>query len=222
MVDSVKTVGREPTPEMMNAAPASHSASFREIWPKICGDIWCAMWDKAAASPAGAEVVRVKPLVWEEITHARSDEDPTREPSGDYEAVTPVGTYYIEMYFGTDSYGWDVSFNGDHVADRDDPDDAKAVALTHFNQIILSALEPTPSTDAVRRQAREEAARELDAISAAYRKSAGVVFELDMPDAAAKSAAIDGIADVVAECAAVVRALSTPPAGAAALNEGEE
>ncbi len=92
--------------------------------------------------------------------------------------------------------------------------------LSDAQSVLALAAPLTPSTDAARRQAREEAleeaARDLDAIWAAYRKSADVVFDLDVPDAAAKSAAINGIADVVAECAAAVRAraLSTPPAGA--------
>jgi hypothetical protein len=75
---------------------------------------------------------------------------------------------------------------------------------------------PTPPTaEEIARRAREgaleEAARDLDAIWAAYRKSADVVFEMDVPDAAAKSTAINGIADVVAECAASVRSLAKPP-----------
>ena len=162
-MDSVKTDAKwklvpvEPTPEMIEAGDVANPTAWNEdtdlgFGCDVAFEVYRAML--AASPPAGAEV-RVKPLVWEEITQARSDEDPTREPSGDYEAVTPVGTYYIEMYFGTNSYGWDVSFNGDHVADRDDPDDAKAAAQADYERRILSALEPTPSTDAVRRQARE-------------------------------------------------------------------
>ena len=40
----------EPTAAMMDTAPASYSASFQAIWPKICGDIWRAMIRKAAES----------------------------------------------------------------------------------------------------------------------------------------------------------------------------
>lgn len=42
----------EPTESMMNAAPASHSASFKEIWPKICRDIYRAMLSAVPDAPA--------------------------------------------------------------------------------------------------------------------------------------------------------------------------
>ena len=41
---------REPTPIMLSAAPASYSASFQTIWPKICGDIFTAMLDAEIAA----------------------------------------------------------------------------------------------------------------------------------------------------------------------------
>lgn len=50
-MDSVKTVGREPTEEMLTAGRDHAVPSTQNI-----GAIWRAMWDKAA-SPAGAEVV---------------------------------------------------------------------------------------------------------------------------------------------------------------------
>jgi hypothetical protein len=87
--------------------------------------------------------VRVRKLEWVEDTSARSDENPTFEPTGDYEAETPFGTYYIEQYFGSDSYGWKVILSGfGEIADRDDPEDAKASAQADFERRILAALEP--------------------------------------------------------------------------------
>ena len=103
----------------------------------------------------GAEP-RVKPLEWTEVTSARSDEDPTPEHTGDYEAATPFGTYYIEQYFGSDSYGWNVTINGyDPVADKDDPEDAKAAAQTDYERRILSAL-ANPEAEARLRERVDE------------------------------------------------------------------
>jgi hypothetical protein len=86
------------------------------------------------------ETVKVKALEWEEVTAARSDEDPTREHTGDYEADTAFGPYCIEQYFGSDSYGWQVTFDFSIIADKDDPEAAKAAAQADFNRRILSAL----------------------------------------------------------------------------------
>lgn len=101
-----------------------------------------AAWNRRAATRAGevSEPV-VKALEWEEVTAARSNEDPTHEPTGDYEAVSPIGVYYIEQYFGSDSYGWRVTLNGcDDVADKDDPAQAKAAAQADYDRRIRSAL----------------------------------------------------------------------------------
>lgn len=38
---------REPTDWMTDAVPASYSAAFRAIWPKICADIYRTMIDEA-------------------------------------------------------------------------------------------------------------------------------------------------------------------------------
>jgi len=83
----------------------------------------------------------VRKLEWHEVTTARSAEDPTQEPTGDYEAVSPVGIYYIQMYFGTDSYGWNVMLNHDDISDKDDPEDAKAAAQADYETRVLAALE---------------------------------------------------------------------------------
>ncbi len=48
-------VPREPTEGMLNAAPASHSPSFRVIWPKICGDVYRAMIAAAPTPPPGEQ-----------------------------------------------------------------------------------------------------------------------------------------------------------------------
>lgn len=176
-MDSVKTVGREPTPEMLDVAPASYSASFREIWPKICGDIWRAMWDAApsAASPAGAEVV-------------------ARDTPGPYEARYCAGIPANVCDYGVVSLS-----TGIEVCRVWKEQDARAIA----------DLLNTPSTDAVRRQAREELLAEFKSIVERFKPAT-----LDH-----YSASVCLMLDDIIEA---LRALSTPPAGAAALNEGEE
>lgn len=100
---------------------------------------------------------RVKPLEWTEIMSARSNEDPTPEHTGDFEATTPFGTYYIEQYFGSDSYGWNVTINGyDSVADRDDPEDAKSAAQADYERRVVSAL-ASPEAEARLRERVAEA-----------------------------------------------------------------
>lgn len=51
-----RLVPMEPTPEMMNAAPASYSPSMKVMWPLICGDIYRAMIAAAPPHPASKEV----------------------------------------------------------------------------------------------------------------------------------------------------------------------
>ncbi len=87
----------------------------------------------------GAEVA-VKPLEWRAIERARSDEDPRTEETGDHEATSPFGEYYIECGFGSDSYVWSVSFCGDFLTDKDDPEAAKSAAQSDFETRIRSAL----------------------------------------------------------------------------------
>jgi hypothetical protein len=126
-----KMVPVEPTPEIITAlyGPALD-------WP--AQDARRRAWAEALAAAPPAPVV--KGLEWVEVSFARSDEDPRREPSGDYEAGTPFGFYYIEQYFGTDSYGWKVTFDSLPVADKDDPDAAKASAQADYEARVRSAL----------------------------------------------------------------------------------
>lgn len=84
--------------------------------------------------------VRVAPLEWHDVLSPR--EDGPAEPSGDYEASNGLGSfYYIRCYFGSDSYGWEVSFDANAVSDHDNPEDAKASAFEHHKRNVLSALE---------------------------------------------------------------------------------
>ena len=102
--------------------------------------------------------VTVAALEWEETQIARGDG--MHEHDGGYEAVTPIGIYRIEMYFGSDSYVWEVSLPAvGKVADCDDPDTAKAAAQADFESRILAAIDtaPAPSPDQIRREALKDA-----------------------------------------------------------------
>jgi len=97
--------------------------------------------EEAATALDRSGGVGVKALEWVEITQARSAEDPRHEPTGSYEATTPFGIYSVEMYFGSDSYGWQVTFGIEEtIADCDDPNNAKAAAQADFERRIISAL----------------------------------------------------------------------------------
>lgn len=116
--------------------------------PKIQSDTAMAMalclLAQDALDAANTEPVAVKPLDWREVTSPREDGPP--EPTGDFDAISPIGTYYIEMYFGSDSYGWEASLNGEPVADKDNPEDAKAAAQVDYEARIRSALtHPAPA-----------------------------------------------------------------------------
>ena len=108
-------------------------------------------WNRRAALPhlaAGrAEAAaETEPVAWLPVMVDRSREDPTPEETGEYETVCAVGVYYIDMYFGSDSYGWRVTLNGaDDIADKDDPDAAKAAAQADYEQRIRSALVSAPA-----------------------------------------------------------------------------
>lgn len=87
----------------------------------------------------------MRDLVWEEIREKRSDEDPNTEVVG-WKAATAFDSYYvIEQYFGTDSYGWQVTHSCASVGDYDDPDLAKAAAQADYERRILSALSAAPA-----------------------------------------------------------------------------
>lgn len=91
-----------------------------------------------AAMPGGVDV---KPLDWQTTYVDRGDGQ--KEESG-WEADNGFNQWYsVEMYFGTDSYGWQVKFDCDVIADHDDPERAKAAAQEHFASRILSRLTPS-------------------------------------------------------------------------------
>jgi len=79
----------------------------------------------------------VRPLVWGETF------DGDGSQTG-WEADSGFGSWYgISLYFGGDSYGWQVQHNCEVIADRDDPDQAKADAQAHFEKAVLAALSDT-------------------------------------------------------------------------------
>lgn len=84
----------------------------------------------------------VKPLEWVEFEENRGDG--TFEPSGDFESESQIGTYTVEMGWGSDSYYWDVMLSAVIVCTKDDPDAAKAAAQADYEARILSALTADP------------------------------------------------------------------------------
>lgn len=202
-MDSVKTDGRSVpaiNDEMIEAGEKALSDviwQFRYVMP-IDGMRRVLEAALAASPPAGAEVVRVKPLVWHD------------HPAGGKQALAAgLGLYRVHI----NGKSW--YLNQDYMGEG-----GEAAAQADYGRRILSALEPTPSTDAVRRQAREEA---LEEAARAFDKTADAC--------AAYTRTLKTGSDawklwVVSEsenrrAARAVRSLSTPPAGAAALNEGE-
>ena len=94
-----------------------------------------------------SEAVAVTAIEWHEITSPR--EDGRAEPTGDYEAANGLGSfYYIRCYFGSDSYGWEVTHDANFVSDHDNPEAAKESAFKHHMASIRSALtHPAPPLD---------------------------------------------------------------------------
>ena len=87
-----------------------------------------------------AESSRVSELVWEPVEQTRSDADPSTEITG-WEAETPFGTFYrIDMYFGSDAYGFSVCYDNDGIGDADSVDAARHVAQTDFTNRINSVI----------------------------------------------------------------------------------
>lgn len=116
--------------------------------------------DKAREREAEVLSTGVKPLEWEETHTRRSEEDPTTEWNGGFEADSALGYYKINMGFGSDAYYWAVTNPlGDDVGSAfEDPSYAKAAAQADYERRILSALEPAKQAE---RSALAEALKAL-------------------------------------------------------------
>ena len=91
----------------------------------------------------------IKSLKWQGTFIDRGDG--SQDQAG-WEADTGFGVWYqIEQYFGSDSYGYRVSFDHEMIGDHDDPDQAKATAQKHFEKRIRAALSAVPVGEPVRR-----------------------------------------------------------------------
>lgn len=122
--------------------PASH----------FCGKCGTIVPETArAAHPVPSQGVKL--LDWQETYVDRGDG--SKEVNG-WEADSGFGSWYeILMYFGSDSYGWQVRFDCDVIADHDDPERAKAAAQEHFASRVRAAIakaEATPSDAAEREE----------------------------------------------------------------------
>lgn len=118
----------------------------------------------------------VKPLDWQETFTDRGDG--SKDQTG-WEADSGFGAWYaINQYFGSDSYGWEVQFDFDVIADCDDPDKAKAAAQADYEKRISAALSRPPEN--VDHRATEPAAlRSAGDNDSARLRSAG---QSDRPD----------------------------------------
>lgn len=99
---------------------------------------------RASRTSDGASNGEVKRLEWIETFVDRGDGG--QDQSG-FEADSCFGWYSIEMYFGSDSYGWQVKFDCEVIADKDDPDDAKAAGQADFDRRIRSVVSISPAND---------------------------------------------------------------------------
>lgn len=107
--------------------------------PYLIYDTFAALSLPKALSTPAAGGLAVKALEWQETHTDRGDG--TSEATG-WEAGSGFGSWYeIIQYFGSDSFGWQVRFDCDLIADKDDPEAAKAAAQSDFETRILSALD---------------------------------------------------------------------------------
>lgn len=130
--------------------------------------------ERPAVSPrltAGAQAVRVKPLVWVETFEDRGDG--LSEHNGGYESASVLGFYEIGMGFGSDAYYWSVCDpNYNEIGSFEDPSYAKSAAQADYEARILAALDvsETPESD-----------RQTDLLSATERQ---VIRDKALDDAA--------------------------------------
>lgn len=83
-------------------------------------------------------MTQVRKLDWQETYADRGDGG--KDHTG-WEAENGFGEYYtVEMYFGSDSYGWQVNFDYTMLGDFDDPERGKACAQADFERRILACL----------------------------------------------------------------------------------
>jgi hypothetical protein len=134
-------MGREALIALLNEKLwlSSDDGESVDIDPSSISEAADAILALSRPSPAAldAGTVEVKSLVWHETFVDRGDG--SKEVNG-WEADSGFGYYLIEMYMGSDSYGFELKFDCEVIADHDDPDQAKASAQSHFAKRIISAL----------------------------------------------------------------------------------
>ncbi len=82
---------------------------------------------------------KVKALEWREVFDYHGEGN--RTATGDWDAVSPIGTFYIAIYGASDVCRWDLLLNGVTLSDCEGLDEAKAAAQAHFDAAIASVLE---------------------------------------------------------------------------------
>lgn len=73
--------------------------------------------------------------------------------TGHHEGETIVGTYQIELGFGSDAYYWSVAIDGDEISNGFED---LAYAQADYELRILSAIEPQPSPAMYNHQTKDE------------------------------------------------------------------
>lgn len=112
---------------------------WRKVFRQIC-EFYAAQRPLAASPSSPASGVRVKALEWAELTSPR--EDGPAEPTGDWEAASIVGSYFVQFF--EDHYEA-LDIDGEYIEGwLGDLEDAKAACQSAYEARILSALGEYP------------------------------------------------------------------------------
>ena len=168
-----EAVSDERLAEMLESARRLELSEWVSAWTELTAF----RADRRAANSAGG--VEVKALDWEEVTSPREDNEP--EPTGDWEAASIVGGYYICLF--EDHY---------EVADPDGEyivnwlgglDEAKAAAQADFNRRILSTIVSSPVSAEVTEEQRRMIAFDVKReIRMAFQKALADLPEIAPPE----------------------------------------
>lgn len=111
-----------------------------ETWDgDVLATLWGVLYDANVLDPHdNSRMVLVKPLVWHEEMVNRGDG--YSGPTGNWEALSPLGGYDITMRDGSDSPYWTLEHNYNQIGDYESPDDAKTGAQADFRKRVLKML----------------------------------------------------------------------------------
>lgn len=112
-----------------------------ETWDgDVSATLWGLLYDAKIIDPeTNKRFIQIKELVWHECMVDRGDGH--SEPTGEWEALSPFGEYYIFMRDGSDSPYWIVSRNDNQSVYCESPDLAKAAAQDDFRKRVLKLVD---------------------------------------------------------------------------------